>query len=62
MITRSNAWFARVKAGVVHFYSFDALPDASDSEIEEFLDNFTEDVRERELITIAGDVNAWATN
>ena len=59
-MTISNTWFTRVKTGGVQFHCCFASPSASDREFEEFLNNLTKHVTERELFAIAGDLNAWA--
>lgn len=55
-------WYTRAKIGGVNFYSCYAPPSTSIREFEDFLDKLTEDIRKRNLVAVAGDFNAWATD
>ena len=60
-MTNSKAWFTKIRAGGVHFCSCYAPPSVPNREFEEFLGNFSDEVRKPELVVIVGDFNVWST-
>ena len=54
--------FVRAKLGNVHFYSCYASLSLEMEEFTDLIDRLVENARERSLVVIAGDFNAWATD
>lgn len=60
LASQMGTGFVRIKAKGIHFNSCYAPPSMTTDEFENFLDNLVADAKQRSLVAIAGDFNAWA--